>query len=351
METWILARIRAVATYRVFAWSLAFAVMLLMLLTHTRYIHNFISGPFEVGADDLVGISSLDHFPKPFAHIRGTRVVDTGIQQITVHTTNGVETSREVSGHYYALQVGDRFLLVKSDGGLRQDFTGELTYIPQDLESKVFDSAGMSSKRGEFYPYYLDTDSYRTAGWIGIVVLFLFTGYFFHIIGPAWRHMRDPASHPLAGRVAGWGDAVAIAAQAQREFKAAVFKMGSWKFTENFAIRSSFFHFNLVRCDELQWAYKKVTKHSVNFIPTGKTFGAVLCYLGGNAEVQGKEQQVDAALQLAAQKAPWAVFGHSDELDKTWRKKNGQFLAAVDQRRKQWLQQQAAKKPAAAARA
>jgi hypothetical protein len=47
---------------------------------------------------------------------------------------------------------------------------------------------------------------------------------------------------------------------------------------------------------------KKVTKHTVNFIPTGKSYAGVLVCYGGGAEVTGKEKSVDAMLAFAAER-------------------------------------------------
>jgi len=82
----------------------------------------------------------------------------------------------------------------------------------------------------------------------------------------------------------------------------------------------------------LLWAYKRVTKHSVNFIPTGKSYAAVLACYGGAAEVRGREKKVDAVLAFAAERAPWAVFGFSDDLSKLFKKKTQDFCLAVEEK-------------------
>src|SRR5438034_340683 len=74
-----------------------------------------------------------------------------------------------------------------------------------------------------------------------------------------------------------------------------------WVVTDQFLLRSTFFSFDVLRLSDLLWAYKKVTKHSVNFIPTGKTYDAVLACYGGSATVKGAEKTVDALLGFAAQ--------------------------------------------------
>ena len=78
-----------------------------------------------------------------------------------------------------------------------------------------------------------------------------------------------------------------------------------------------------------------MTKHSVNFIPTGKTYSGVLVCYGGAAEVTGREKNVDALLAFAAERTPWAVFGYSDDLNKLFKQKTQEFCAAVEQRKRE----------------
>ena len=103
--------------------------------------------------------------------------------------------------------------------------------------------------------------------------------------------------------------------------------------TDKYLIRSAPLAFDLLRLSDLLWAYKKVTKHSVNFIPTGKTYACVLACYGGTAEVTGREKDMDSLLSFAAERAPWAVLGFTDELSQVFRQKTADFCAAVEQRK------------------
>jgi len=115
---------------------------------------------------------------------------------------------------------------------------------------------------------------------------------------------------------------------------------GGWRLGDTYLIRSRFFSFDLLRLRDLIWGYKKVTKHSVNFIPTGKTYQAILHCYGGNAAVPAKEARVNEVLQFAQQRAPWAVFGFSDQLAKIWSKEQVEFLKQVEVRRQEWQAKQ-----------
>jgi hypothetical protein len=97
---------------------------------------------------------------------------------------------------------------------------------------------------------------------------------------------------------------------------------------------------------DLVWVYKKVTKHSVNFIPTGKTYSVVL--VGRHRqriEEQMKEKAVNEMLADLTARVPWAIFGFDQNLDRAWRKDPQSVIAAVDAR----YQQQNNRSAAAAA--
>lgn len=152
---------------------------------------------------------------------------------------------------------------------------------------------------------------------------------------PAWRYLQDASSHPLVRRVASWGDPTGIALDAKREADSPRYKGGGWLVTDKYLIQRTAFTFDVLRLSDLLWAYKRVTRDSVNFIPTGKTYVGVLACYGGTAEVRGRETKVDAVLTFAAERAPWAAFGFSEELSKLFRHKTQEFCSAVEQKRRE----------------
>jgi len=319
---------------RVAAWCLLLGCAALFAFAQSRYIKNFITGPFDVAQPDLDAIADVSTTPRYFVRVTGSKAIETGIQQIKTRKRAGVETS-SVSAAYYVLVVGDRLLVVKRAEGIPTTVQGELAAMPVALERHLFNTPQMQTIRGRFYPYYLDDSRFRMPGYIGggialvLVVLFVMFGL------PAWRYARDVSSHPVVKRVAAWGDPVGTAVDARREAASPRHRGGGWHVTDKYLIRRAPFAFDLLRLSDLLWAYKKVTKHSVNFIPTGKSYAALLVCYGGAAEVTGREKNVDALLAFAAERAPWAIFGHSDDLDKLFKQKPQDFCAAVEQRKRE----------------
>ena len=116
MDGWIVKRIRTTSLRRLIVWSLALVGALILATSDQRYIANFLRGPYALAQADLDSIRDVTLTPRYYARVAGDRVIDTGIRQYTIHTQNGIETSREESGAYDAFAIGNRFLVVRTAG-------------------------------------------------------------------------------------------------------------------------------------------------------------------------------------------------------------------------------------------
>ncbi len=339
METWIVKKIGAASWRRVVAWGVTLVAGLLLVTSDRRYIDNFLHGPYTLGAAELNAITDVTTTPHYFARVSGSRVIDTELREYSVSSSAGVEKSRTESGAYYALVIGDKFLIFKTGSGadVSSVVEGRLMPWPSELEGEMFDSKEMKDLRSRFYPFYVQNGSFRIvgvwmiAGTLAFALLLAWKGV------PAWRYARDPSDHPLLARTQAWGNPLSVAAEAEREFAAPRFKGGGgWRVGDKYLVQSSLFTFDLLRLEDLLWAYKKITKHSVNFIPTGKTYEAILACYGGIAVIKGTEQSVEGLLAFAKERAPWAVIGYSAEIQQFFNTKRQEFAGTVEQRRREW---------------
>ena len=82
------------------------------------------------------------------------------------------------------------------------------------------------------------------------------------------------------------------------------------------------------------WGYKRVTKKRVNFIPAGKEYDTILIFYGGSAAIGGTEEQINGILNYSAQKAPWAVFGYTDDISKLFNKDTRNFCLYIEERKR-----------------
>ncbi|HEV8096178.1 MAG TPA: DUF6709 family protein [Burkholderiales bacterium] len=334
-DNWVVQQIRKVCLRRLIWWGGVLACLLLFVLSQHRYIANFFQGPFTLGKAELDSIQDASSTPRYFARVSGSKAIDTGIRQITVRKRAGVETSRSVSGEFYVLMLEDRLLVVKGSSGPQQlTAEGELLPMRRELEAKLFNTPDMQAIKKRFYPFYIEDGSFRLPGYIAGAVIAVI-GFFAVWLGAApLKQYLAPSTHPLAQKVASWGDPARVAAQIEQQSRAPRYKSVPWQITDQYLIQSAFFAFDLHRLTDLQWAYKRVTSSG-----TAKGYNAVLVMNGGSADVRGSEKDIDAVLDLAAERAPWAVFGYSKEIEEQFNKNRQGFAATIEQRRRDWAQQ------------
>ena len=335
MEPWIVRQCRLTCRRQVVAWTVILLAGLGFVVYNARYVNNFFRGPFQLSANDLAQIGDADKAPRYFVTVAGGKVAETGVQEFTRETEDGVEKNKYVSADYYAVLVGDRLLIVRSPRAPAGSISGELKPYSYDLSNQLFTGVDSPLDSTQCYPFYLDTQGFRTSGFWGIAVAALVIVLLFVFARPALMRLRDIETHPAVKRARQWGDPIGISVEAEREFSGQVrYKALGIVLTDNFAIQKAFFAFNIYRFHDLLWAYKKVTQRRVNFIPTGKSYSALLHFYGGNINFMAKEQSVDEVLQWAAGRAPWAIVGYTADLNKLFTKQVANFCAAIEARRR-----------------
>jgi hypothetical protein len=331
--------VRGCRTREVRALSTACAltvVTFLLLAGQVRYFTNFFVGPYPTSAEELQAIHDASAAPHYFVRVEGGRAIDLGLEEYEVSTENGRETGRTLKARFFALETGDRLLVVKTSGAAASFAEGELRPFYTDLETHLFSSPEMRKARPRFHPYFLDTDSFRSSGYWGLGLGALFLAAMAAWGSRAWRRLKDPSSHPVLAQVAAWGDLAALSAEIESEAARPWRSVRSFKIGDRYVVKVSFYGLSVLRLSDLLWAYKKVVRKRVNFIPVGKDYHAVLCCVGGSAEVLAKDAVVDEILQHAAARAPWAIFGHTQEIANAFRKDTAGFVAAVAERRRQF---------------
>jgi hypothetical protein len=305
-----------------------------MLTADLRYARNFLHGPYPATENELRKITNPDSAERYFVNVKGSRVVDTGIQEIEIQSRNGVEQSRKVSSGYYALQVGDRFLIVKSSRPIAQTTSGELVLLSGDIYNQIRSSVGQQRFQQDFYPLMLQANGFRDGGFFAIGIAVAVLGCLIFFARPVWFRLKDLSLHPAFQRIKNWGEIHATSMEGENEFKASIrYKAPRVRVADRYAFKNGFFSFNVFRFHDLAWGYKLVTQRRVNFIPVGKTYAAVLVFNGGSLQIPGKQDKVDEMLQYAATRAPWAIFGFSDQLKAHLKQNPAEFHAQIEARR------------------
>ena len=138
----------------------------------------------------------------------------------------------------------------------------------------------------------------------------------------AVRRSAEIQTSPVWKNLAVYGNAEQLSQQIEAELQPAMIrKYGKLQIAQQWMVRRKTFSTWVSPIADLVWVYKKVTKHSVNFIPTGKTYSVVL--VGRHRqriEEQMKEKAVNEMLADLATRRPmgtlWLYQGPGKSLAK-----------------------------------
>jgi hypothetical protein len=306
---------------------------------NTRYFYNFFFGPFSIDRQTLLATSDAGALQKYFVKVSGDRSLDSVGQEITRNKSG----SERVTATYMALLLDDRLLIVKApDDTKTTDYTGYLEAIPSEVRTEIIgdlESAAPDVKDA-FLPFMLNAGSFRGTGYVALGLGIPLFGLCLWGLARAIRRSNDPSAHPILRALGRFGPPDYVASQIDAEMQAEHPKAGAVHLTPNWLVHSAPASLSATRIDDVVWAYKKVTQHRTNGIPTGKTYAAQIWDRHGVCiTVTGKEPAVNQALEAVAQRSPWVLAGYSPDLEKTWKQNRAAVIEAVEQRRRQVLAQ------------
>jgi hypothetical protein len=318
--------------------GLILAGLLLAAGLEYRYLYNFFSGCKKIDAYELASLTSPTHVNRNFVAVTGSRAVRTGYRDVEqrVEKATGRVISTDVKDEYILLRTGGKLLLVKAlPGAEKLDYSGELVATNENVRHDLLDplAAQDPTLAAMVLPYTLNAADYRNQGIASLVIglpLLALAGWNFL---KGLRRTNDVQSSPTWRGVAVYGPAEQVSARIAQEQPGAA-KYGSVQLMNSWLVSRSYFKTRVCALNDLVWAYKKVTKHSVNFIPTGKTYAVILCTRRQEQFTeQMKEKEVDAFLQALLQRAPWPAVGFNETLAGMWRRNKAEFISMVDARR------------------
>jgi hypothetical protein len=322
---------------------------LAIVLYSSKKIVNLAIGPAQLGEEQLAVIAKPAMNMRDYATVRGRDTDSTGIQAIEETTRNGVVESKQVTGEYMFTLVGKRILIVKARTNEKVEiYTGAIVPLPADLKKDIFSNtqgvkdAEVAQLEAATFPIMLDaSEDYASFVWPT-----LFCAGIFIIPAAWWFHLckkrtDSPEKHPLAKAISQYGPLYILVPQIDAEVNAGSAYLLGVRMTDDWLISCTVTNSTVMRRDEIVWAYKKRTKRSINFIPTGTTYSSVLRDSRGKAfEINApNEQQADGFLSGIVNRSPWIVVGYDKKVEKLYSKNVGEFSALVAQRKAEFTSQ------------
>lgn len=308
-----------------------------------RYLANFLSTKTDISTGELANLHNPEERFRFFVRVHGEKVFETGFQSVeqTVDTYSNKVQSTTVKAEYRILAVGGKLLVVKADPSASGTvFTGALESMPSSVYENVVAPAIRDEPRlqGMFVPAILNANDYTEEGWwtIGICVpLLLLAGWNLS----KWnKRMRDYSCHPIYRRVICFGTPEEVTQRIEAATRTnAPQKMAGVKLYGPWLFKNSLFGLTFFHVPDIVWVYEKVTRHSVNFIPTGKSFAALLYdRYGYSTEIQAQRNKIVSLMTHIVEQCPWVVAGFSKDAEKLWKSQKSAFVGTVDERRKEF---------------
>jgi hypothetical protein len=266
------------------------------------------------------------------------RVLDTGVDQVTVRTRRGVETGREVSGHYWVGVVGDRLMTIVSHGGAKPapgtPIVGYVKDMPSDLLTTM--TTGLEPRiKAAFLPTMIETKDFKSDGDMGLGAAAIASGGALMFALVALVGFLAPGRHGALKALAASGVPLAEAGAtiaddvADRRY----LRLKNYRLTRGYAVKEGVW-FDVKPLRDLLWAYPTVTQNKIyGIIPTTKSYSVEMVFKGGAkiSERIGKDKGADV-MAFLGQHAPWAFLGYDDRLASAIGAQRPQIEAIVAER-------------------
>lgn len=330
--------------------SVVILIVLGVGIFNIRYLYNALTGPRNIERSQIAqNNSQLINSFNYYVRVNGEDVYDTGAEYVETSRKYNTET---VKHKYAALIIEDKILLAKVDpaqhisheakfmtlnGALSEFSTQERQNILEPLFLK------QPELRTDVLPFVLDArEGFGTTAYIGLGIGFGLLAITGLILFSVVKNFGNFEGSAVSKSLAAFGNPKEIAGQIDFETKGRLEQFGSVSILPSWIIQKGTFTMNFQSIEDIVWVYKKTTKHSVNFIPTGKTHEVVLNNKQGKTiSLSGlSEQKTDSIIETIYRRIPWVIAGYDDGLMGLWNADTNEFVKATADRKQSFLNNQ-----------
>jgi hypothetical protein len=220
-------------------------------------------------------------------------------------------------------------MFVRIPSNHERQVTGVLETIPDEFLKKA-----PPPLPDGLLPTQIDVTDYRESGYVGLAFGLPLGILAIWNIWKAFSRFGDAGTHPLYRSLGLMGDAAALAEEIDMQTTLPQMRIGPVVLTQSWLLRRRWFRVELIHVASCLWIFKKITRHYVNWIPTGRrTYAAIIRdRFGQSCEVDMKEHKADELLQEVGARAPWSLAGFDKGIEELWRKDRQKLASIVESR-------------------
>jgi hypothetical protein len=303
----------------------------------------FLTAPFLVRyfappvvlTEEMLNTLRFDSLPPFKVLIQGDSTDSTGKAEQITRKITGITIGQFVIARYGVLFVGKRFLLVKTFDKIDEsvtDYSGFLVpsnsdQVGRQVQGEILQKTPTLSDAA--LPFILDT-SVPPWPWIAgliaeVSLIMLALSRLPKVLGKNFNN------HPITKSLRRFGDSEAILNEIDDELlHGESDQVGYLSFTDSWLIYKMGSTMEFERLNDVMWIYKSITSYN------GRMAYSVYIWdrSGEMIGVVGRtEQHVDAMMDAAARRAPWAYVGHNPKVENAWKSDRARFAGLIDERR------------------
>jgi hypothetical protein len=311
-------------------------------------MYNLFWGPFPVSQEEIVNYDINSFINKSFVSFIGENPIDTGYEAITqtVDKNSNKVTKEESTANYVVFPQPESILIVKSTKNHSgNSYRGFLKPVPSDIRNQIVSDIEkeVPEAKGKFLALMLDETDQPNV-FLPVLLLILFA-YAFWDLSKIIKDLSRFGDEQLLKEIEIYGDSQKLITEIDSEIDKIHNNIDHTKLwhetntgtnnnlilTKSWLIYCKTFETHVIRLESIVWAYEKVVSHSVNFIPTGKTYALSLKTSKFQSfEVPSNETDIKKLLNELVNRFPWIIFGHKPEIETLWNSHKQEFIKVVE---------------------
>lgn len=309
-------------------------------------VEALLGSPLTLPTAKLTSIADPSHLRHQWLSVEGDRSLRIG-RHYSKNRAGGSETDLS---YYSALMVGNRFLLVQTTTETPESqvrFEGELKTIPADVKGAIIDSIASIAPAfaAAALPTMLDATATRAGNIVPFGIGFLGLLWGLWMVKVVVERRANPLLHPSFKQLAHYGDIQSAinAIDADVEHSSGGLSFGNAVLLNRHLLVVRSFEVYVLQLSWAVWLYQKTTQHRVNFVPTGKTYAAVVQdAFGRSQEIELEETSCHEFLKELFRRAPWVETGFAQETVQSMEgNQRAQTIRGIMQKRDHLLNQSA----------